>query len=277
MPDNVLAAFEHQPLERNVGCIRLLRVHKTLSPDVLVRCALTHSTITESSCILLLYVWGLPTPSQTILIDGRKLEVRQNLFGFMTHARTNTITSESTAFWIDAICIDQSNIPERNSQVAQMGDVYSKTQCILSRPGIITGLDAFARFCDTRGRELVESDGRTSRHADEEREALQPLKNSVWSQIVHNQYWSRAWIVQELFLPHQIRVLLGQKTIAFAELYMGLVYGFFGLHEANILQFRSLGRGVSRIRGRSFLQLVLDFYVKECMVPDDRFYSLYSL
>ena len=118
MADNVLAAFEHQPLERNVGCIRLLRVHKTLSSDGLVRCALTHSTITESSYICLSYVWGLPTPSQTILIDGRKLEVRQNLFDFLTYTHTNTTTSESTAFWIDVICIDQSNIPERNSKVA---------------------------------------------------------------------------------------------------------------------------------------------------------------
>ncbi|KAF1947334.1 hypothetical protein EJ02DRAFT_140258 [Clathrospora elynae] len=205
------------------------------------------------------------------------LEVRQNLIDFLSQARSTTNTPESDLYWTDAICIQQNNLLERNSQVAMMGDIYSRAQWAHLWPGIITGLDGFARFCMTRGKKLVESNGNTSRDQDHERNALQPLKDSVWAQIVHNEYWGRAWIVQELFLPRHVLIIIGKEVVTFAELYMGLVYGFSGLNEASILQFRSLRKGKTFTRSKSLAELVRDFYGKRCFVPRDRFYSLYSL
>lgn len=34
-------------------------------------------------------------------------------------------------YWIDALCIDQRNIPERNSQVARMADIYTKADGVV--------------------------------------------------------------------------------------------------------------------------------------------------
>ena len=35
---------------------------------------------------------------------------------------------DSRLVWIDAICIDQSSIPERNQQVTHMGEIYTKAR-----------------------------------------------------------------------------------------------------------------------------------------------------
>lgn len=37
--------------------------------------------------------------------------------------------------WIDVICIDQSNVSEKEQQIPLMGNIYSKSQGILVWPG----------------------------------------------------------------------------------------------------------------------------------------------
>ena len=35
------------------------------------------------------------------------------------------------ALWVDAMCIDQANVAERNMQVALMGQIYAKADAVL--------------------------------------------------------------------------------------------------------------------------------------------------
>lgn len=70
----------------------------------------------------------------TILINGGLLYVRENLAAFLYMARRNATQYTrnkhtfdlTTPMWIDAICIDQSNVSERVHQVAQMSEIYSR-------------------------------------------------------------------------------------------------------------------------------------------------------
>lgn len=39
--------------------------------------------------------------------------------------------------WIDALCIDQGNVQERNRQVAMMRDIFSKAACVLVNLGML--------------------------------------------------------------------------------------------------------------------------------------------
>ena len=48
--------------------------------------------------------------------------IRENLWWFLHHMR---LRSQWKLFWIDALCIDQSNILERNHQVNSMRQIYS--------------------------------------------------------------------------------------------------------------------------------------------------------
>ena len=72
------------------------------------------------------YTWGDPkSPKYKILIDNHAFNVRQNLWHFLKQGRQ---FGRYGLLWIDAISVDQSDINERNHQVALMRDIYSQVR-----------------------------------------------------------------------------------------------------------------------------------------------------
>src|SRR5437763_12381765 len=61
--------------------------------------------------IALSYVWGSSNPKQDLMISERKLLIGPNLASFMRHFDKVCQQTVKTlkSFWIDAVCIDQSN------------------------------------------------------------------------------------------------------------------------------------------------------------------------
>lgn len=122
-------SFKHDPLDYTKGSIRLVRILPRLSAaEQLIQCEIIHAE-TNASYECLSYRWGDPYPEHSILLNGKRFRVRQNLFDFLQlmHARSRTAaldTTSSVLFWIDSLCIDQSKTIERNHQVAQMGTIY---------------------------------------------------------------------------------------------------------------------------------------------------------
>ncbi|RYC65257.1 hypothetical protein CHU98_g949 [Xylaria longipes] len=57
------------------------------------------------------YVWGEPTPADTILLDGEGVGITVNLGASLRDLRDTNRTHRA---WADVLCIDQHNIPERN-------------------------------------------------------------------------------------------------------------------------------------------------------------------
>lgn len=56
-----------------------------------------------------------------IQVDDKLFQVRENLWHFLQRAQGRF---PGKPFFIDAICIDQTNLPERNQQVQMMGEIY---------------------------------------------------------------------------------------------------------------------------------------------------------
>ena len=71
------------------------------------------------------YTWGDPSNMKEIVLDGEVFHVRDNLWQFLHEMRKQ---DRRDRFWIDAVCIDQTNVQERNHQVALMKDVYTKVR-----------------------------------------------------------------------------------------------------------------------------------------------------
>ncbi|PVH74537.1 heterokaryon incompatibility, partial [Cadophora sp. DSE1049] len=70
------------------------------------------------------YTWGPPSPpseQQYILCDGKKLPVTENCISALYHLRKKY---SNRLLWIDAICIDQTNVEEASQQVQIMGQIY---------------------------------------------------------------------------------------------------------------------------------------------------------
>jgi hypothetical protein len=67
------------------------------------------------------YTWGNPGRHKTIILDGIEVQVRENLWQALCHLRS---PNTELHLWIDAICIDQEDVLERNQQVSRMGTIY---------------------------------------------------------------------------------------------------------------------------------------------------------
>ena len=74
------------------------------------------------------YVWGDPSRTVPFECDGKILHVTQNCY----YALERLIRRRcKRKVWVDATCIDQSNVSEKSSQVALMGDVYTTARHIM--------------------------------------------------------------------------------------------------------------------------------------------------
>jgi hypothetical protein len=147
----------YDPLEGSN--IRLITIDPALQ-DGKVKLAMEQVPLTKGLDFhVLSYVWGDGTDKHTIVVNGQRLDVTQNLYDFLEttrqyepnflshhehsdhktlyntgNARTVTESSRGKAtgpatmpmrFWVDAICINQNDLNERNKQVPRMGDIYS--------------------------------------------------------------------------------------------------------------------------------------------------------
>jgi thioesterase domain-containing protein len=67
-------------------------------------------------------------------IDGFMFHIRPNLFEALQAARSllEKKPEVSRLLWIDAICVNQEDIPERNAQVAKMGRIYRDANHVLA-------------------------------------------------------------------------------------------------------------------------------------------------
>ena len=121
-----MPSYRHSPLP--LGSIRLLRLllyngYET-SP---VKCQLSACPLLDSKTAhvfdALSYVWGSGDTPYTILIDNREYRVGANLHAALLHLRDGFV---DRVLWIDAICIDQTNMAEKGQQVHAMAKIYAK-------------------------------------------------------------------------------------------------------------------------------------------------------
>ena len=119
-------AYPYKPLQETH--IRLLEIHSG-ALDAPILCSLFHIEIGPSvNYEALSYTWGSPEQAHGIICDGVSFNVTENLYAALRRIRHLETTR---TIWIDQICIDQSNILERNSQVAFMGTIYANASQVL--------------------------------------------------------------------------------------------------------------------------------------------------
>ncbi|KAK4102524.1 HET-domain-containing protein [Parathielavia hyrcaniae] len=147
------------------------------------------------------YEWGDGGSPQTILVNGTDFHVGDNLFEALRHLR---LPDTERVLWIDAICINQSNLPERNSQVQLMADVYSQAHQVIAWIGLETedSKTAFKFLQDAfisspRNRQSIKDD---------------PGWQGV-DTLCQRPYWKRVWIVQEICLAQRLTVKCGLAQI----------------------------------------------------------------
>jgi hypothetical protein len=119
--------FIYAPLESE-SHIRLLNILPGRLASAFV-CKLIHVPINQSSRYeALSYVWGEQTQQDTIDCNDRLLDVGKALSSALYRLR---LYETERLLWIDAICIDQSNILEKNLQLPLMGRIYQQAEQVI--------------------------------------------------------------------------------------------------------------------------------------------------
>jgi hypothetical protein len=269
--------FSHEPLDHNTASIRLVRLDPELSPDGLIQCTIVHDTI-EASYTCLSYRWGAPHPSSLILINGKRFCIRQNLLDFLDMARQSPEATD--IYWIDALCIDQANTAERNHQVSQMGQIFSRADCVYLWLGANKELAPVLRA-------LQDPEAATLQQWN----SIHAHSSALQDYICGNEYWERAWIVQEIFLARTVIVWADAAPILFEYLHWSIDYFYIAWRNRGIERFKLSTKGSldqrrlitkfeeakSLYHGASLVALLMHFHDMKCEVPRDRIFSLISL
>lgn len=195
--------FHYKPLDRTKGALRLVRVYP-IQDDGRVRCKIERHHISTVEYSALSYVWGSAEESRTILLSGQAFRVRRNLYAFLRHA-AGTPSLTDTPIWIDAICINQGDLSEKNGHVRHMGDIYGGATKVIAWLGdggvYIPNYHNLPRLwvcCESREADITKG----VRHDCE----WKVPAFSSWD-FVHHDYWNRLWIAQELTLARRVHIL----------------------------------------------------------------------
>ncbi|KAL9591699.1 MAG: hypothetical protein Q9179_007459 [Wetmoreana sp. 5 TL-2023] len=74
------------------------------------------------------YVWGSEADKVALDCDGFQLLITQNLAAALRRIR---LPETNRVLWIDSICINQNDVPEKNHQVRLMSQIYRKASRVL--------------------------------------------------------------------------------------------------------------------------------------------------
>ncbi|EGS17432.1 uncharacterized protein CTHT_0067580 [Thermochaetoides thermophila DSM 1495] len=202
-----------------------------------------------------------------ILLNGQHVEVRPNLYDFFRNMQRHIQTgscdnpcghhlrsllrrlaqegSEEKGvvrlpLWVDALCINQSDILERNSQVMLMGDIYRGAAAVISWlgehrkltrglrtiselarrwRGYVEEIEQKKKYRKRSRREedtsppMAERDAKPEAVPGLDEQVIQFMRSTrdIWHneqtlisllRVFHTKYWRRIWIVQEMVLAN---------------------------------------------------------------------------
>ncbi|KAI0596488.1 heterokaryon incompatibility protein-domain-containing protein [Biscogniauxia sp. FL1348] len=135
---------------------------------------------------------------------------------------------ETVSIWVDAICINQSDVDEKSAQVTMMDLIYS----------VATYVVAWLGPPDEHSDDGIQTLNKLQRHLKEFRESgIEPfsgkdkdkyaeagvpyISRQQWASLAslyQRQWFRRAWIVQEAVLPEALLMYLGRTSIPWRHL-----------------------------------------------------------
>lgn len=230
LKDAVYAGPPYTPLSSTRPTIRLLLLLPGDFNDDICGFLIEVPMATKPEYMALSYVWGDRTDTVSIQLFGQEFPVTKNLAAALRHIRDREGIHK---IWVDAICINQADVAEKNLQVALMGTIYRSAAEVLvwlgkdaeedqdNWPGsaertkmAFDFADSFARvepgdlawYINTRRL------GEGYPNADDGVRAFLNLMSRKW--------FSRRWVIQEVVLPDidRVRAVCGSRGISWKAL-----------------------------------------------------------
>jgi hypothetical protein len=232
-----MAVYKYKALSspRSVRMLRLDEAKGSFRSPI--SCTLEEVDLDDSTLKFqaLSYVWGDPGELASIFVDGKTLEVDQNLRNALLRLRTNTLfcckmTSANSCktpgplgplrdqfaspqrLWIDSICINQKDEIEKAEQVGMMKDIYRRASRVIVWLGedsehTVAGFRMLYGMSSLYGLETAEVKDLVSSLV------LDDYFRSHWialGNLLLRPWWYRVWAVQEICLAREALLVGGQ-------------------------------------------------------------------
>ena len=194
---DVYEDFRYAPLRGETNQIRLLHVAPGTNTDDIVCELKAYELHTAPRYSAISYMWSSPDTEHAIFVNHRMLLVGESCWYALWQARNSY---QSEFYWIDAVCINQSHLPEKEHQVRFMGDIFRRASSVLACIGShAENSERLMKFWMDRNRQSPDDH----------------CPDPEWVSEAHisfgkRAYWNRAWIVQELLLAADILLLCGK-------------------------------------------------------------------
>ena len=201
-----------------------------MSPPVKgpVRCRLEVTLVDESlSYKALSYAWGSQEDLIEILCEDAILGVTRNCAAALYRLRR---LCKPRILWVDAICIDQANIAERNQQLALMDEIYKRAHLTVVWLGDINWLrnigvaNRYTKWAFRLIRTIAAahptlcSSGKCTPCAKGLKKLV--IEGFAWKSLlkVYSLPWlRRIWVIQEAMISPCAVMISGSETINWAD------------------------------------------------------------
>ncbi|KAK7967982.1 uncharacterized protein PG986_002259 [Apiospora aurea] len=242
-----LPAFQYRAIP-DKGYIRLLEI--VPAPDrEWIQVRVSNVSLEESAQTYdaLSYVWGDPDqPRRGISVNGCHFEVYESLYEILFSLRPSpdsAAAASKVVLWVDAICINQEDVAERNAQVPIMDSIYRNARRTVIWLGpetkktqrIFDMLETLAQDSKTAAPDPSFREQETLPLTLMQYHKAPRVKSSVVEQyggeeniwrVLKATWWFRSWTLQEILLSTNITFFMGRYKMDWEDFCAAVDHGF---------------------------------------------------
>ncbi|PQE28239.1 Heterokaryon incompatibility protein [Rutstroemia sp. NJR-2017a WRK4] len=241
--DGESATYVYEPLKPNCQQIRVLLLYPSRDPSADIYCDVfvldldywDKNGVESYPYMALSYVWGDPNPPMSIFLGGKRRNVGPSLFEALKELRDPSVPA---LLWVDALCIDQTNVSEKNHHVGMMGPIYNRAGCVLiwvdgkeTMPprfklvdmgdpifAVMDNLAAYELFLFSPWYEIGKNDQEQPILKEIQERSNGWMGPHSYKQLFTRSYWTRVWTMQEALLGRNILLCHGGYVVYFQTL-----------------------------------------------------------
>jgi hypothetical protein len=196
------------------------------------------------------YTWGDPKVTISVEINGVEFPVTTNLFSALKRLRK---PARERVLWVDAVCIDQSNLDERAKQVRRMRSIYQRAKRVLvwlgdsgdhgdraitlleklgGRQKEVSACVEFQDYGEWYGPQFRHYPHMLGKAASDifRKQKIKALRRfdlgtpgdfdeTDWAALekflMTRDYWTRVWVIQEIAYAQSVKLYCGPKSMGF--------------------------------------------------------------
>ncbi|EXJ92906.1 hypothetical protein A1O3_01461 [Capronia epimyces CBS 606.96] len=279
--------FRHERLKLPGSFMRLLQIQGGTKKDGISLRITQYAVHRRPPYAAISYTWGKAGETRQIRVNGRLFHVRVNLWNLLLHLRQR---GESRFLWIDALCIDQQNLEERNFHVQLMGSIYEKSDKAIVWLGLPSEDRRQARVMDF----IIEMAAFRREHTSMafQETYLGNRSPQRWTNLLElcrGTYWTRTWIIQEFVQASKVEALCGTASLDwnhFEEVVRAVQEVLstaptpslpsFVQQFTQTIPFRLTSRRLSHTES-TLEELLAEFYDSKCAERRDKVYGVLGI